>query len=248
MGIPLAVPDRRCVPHISPVGAWLSLVEHSVRDRGVGGSNPLAPTIFLANSRIRTQGSRGVGRFTFLWVHRCRVLAGCRCPWSGRRAGSAVERRKADEHVEQLRALPLRRGGQPNIPLLNESAHLVSQSSEVTQAVLQGRQPFPNQPPHALARHTAALTLAERPGQLLQREADSQRPLNHLDTRDRARRKAPIARRRSRRPTKQPKALIVPKRIGAHAGGARQVVRPKPFVHVAYFRCSTVPLSPVWCS
>ncbi len=27
-----------------PVGAWLSLVEHSVRDRGVGGSNPLAPT------------------------------------------------------------------------------------------------------------------------------------------------------------------------------------------------------------
>src|SRR5689334_17383919 len=28
----------------TPVGAWLSLVEHSVRDRGVGGSNPLAPT------------------------------------------------------------------------------------------------------------------------------------------------------------------------------------------------------------
>ena len=29
---------------VRPVGAWLSLVEHSVRDRGVGGSNPLAPT------------------------------------------------------------------------------------------------------------------------------------------------------------------------------------------------------------
>jgi hypothetical protein len=28
------------------VGAWLSLVERSVRDREVGGSNPLAPTIF----------------------------------------------------------------------------------------------------------------------------------------------------------------------------------------------------------
>ena len=26
------------------VGAWLSLVEHSVRDAEVGGSNPLAPT------------------------------------------------------------------------------------------------------------------------------------------------------------------------------------------------------------
>ena len=32
----------------SDVGAWLSLVEHLVRDQGVGGSNPLAPTIFLA--------------------------------------------------------------------------------------------------------------------------------------------------------------------------------------------------------
>jgi hypothetical protein len=26
------------------IGAWLSLVEHLVRDQGVGGSNPLAPT------------------------------------------------------------------------------------------------------------------------------------------------------------------------------------------------------------
>src|SRR5689334_12377515 len=41
---------RPCSPH---VGAWLSLVEHSVRDRGVGGSNPLAPT----NSAIRSTPS-----------------------------------------------------------------------------------------------------------------------------------------------------------------------------------------------
>jgi hypothetical protein len=31
----------------SLVGAWLSLVERSVRDREVGGSNPLAPTTNL---------------------------------------------------------------------------------------------------------------------------------------------------------------------------------------------------------
>ena len=30
------------------VGAWLSLVEHLVRDQGVAGSNPVAPTIFCA--------------------------------------------------------------------------------------------------------------------------------------------------------------------------------------------------------
>src|SRR5260221_9041657 len=28
----------------SSVGEWLSLVEHLVRDQGVGGSNPLSPT------------------------------------------------------------------------------------------------------------------------------------------------------------------------------------------------------------
>ena len=38
--------SRCCVPYYpSTVGAWLSLVERSVRDREVGGSNPLAPTI-----------------------------------------------------------------------------------------------------------------------------------------------------------------------------------------------------------
>ena len=30
--------------HSSKVGEWLSLVEHLVRDQGVGGSNPLSPT------------------------------------------------------------------------------------------------------------------------------------------------------------------------------------------------------------
>jgi hypothetical protein len=30
----------------SLVGEWLSLVEHLVRDQGVGGSNPLSPTNF----------------------------------------------------------------------------------------------------------------------------------------------------------------------------------------------------------
>ncbi len=29
---------------LTSVGEWLSLVEHLVRDKGVGGSNPLSPT------------------------------------------------------------------------------------------------------------------------------------------------------------------------------------------------------------
>jgi hypothetical protein len=32
--------------YATKVGEWLSLVEHLVRDQGVGGSNPLSPTIF----------------------------------------------------------------------------------------------------------------------------------------------------------------------------------------------------------
>src|SRR6059058_2280254 len=35
------------------VGEWLSLVEHLVRDQGVGGSNPLSPTNFsFFNHRV----------------------------------------------------------------------------------------------------------------------------------------------------------------------------------------------------
>jgi hypothetical protein len=37
------VPAARILLH---VGEWLSLVEHLVRDQGVGGSNPLSPTIY----------------------------------------------------------------------------------------------------------------------------------------------------------------------------------------------------------
>src|ERR1039458_5643395 len=33
-------------------GEWLSLVEHLVRDQGVGGSNPLSPTIFSITYRL----------------------------------------------------------------------------------------------------------------------------------------------------------------------------------------------------
>ena len=35
------------------VGEWLSLVEHLVRDQGVGGSNPLSPTKYLAINQLR---------------------------------------------------------------------------------------------------------------------------------------------------------------------------------------------------
>ena len=37
------------------VGEWLSLVEHLVRDQGVGGSNPLSPTILFYNLQPHTR-------------------------------------------------------------------------------------------------------------------------------------------------------------------------------------------------
>jgi hypothetical protein len=40
-----------------PVGAWLSLVEHLVRDQGVGGSNPLAPTFNPHEQKFKTAAS-----------------------------------------------------------------------------------------------------------------------------------------------------------------------------------------------
>ena len=66
--VPIAVimPKSYCVPRAArvfplkttrstiPVGEWLSLVEHLVRDQGVGGSNPLSPTnkIFVRSGDI----------------------------------------------------------------------------------------------------------------------------------------------------------------------------------------------------
>ena len=44
--------------HRDTVGAWLSLVEHRVRDAGVGGSNPLAPTNFYHHIQITGFESR----------------------------------------------------------------------------------------------------------------------------------------------------------------------------------------------
>ena len=40
----------KCKPMI---GAWLSLVEHCVRDAGVAGSNPVAPIFFIASSAAK---------------------------------------------------------------------------------------------------------------------------------------------------------------------------------------------------
>src|SRR3984885_3749739 len=52
-------------------GEWLSLVEHLVRDQGVGGSNPLSPTIsslclVLLNQAITTK-SQQLHRNRILW-------------------------------------------------------------------------------------------------------------------------------------------------------------------------------------
>ena len=48
-GIDRARPRPAAALSPSKFGEWLSLVEHLVRDQGVGGSNPLSPTIKSRN-------------------------------------------------------------------------------------------------------------------------------------------------------------------------------------------------------
>ncbi len=52
---------------LTSVGEWLSLVEHLVRDQGVGGSNPLSPTNILKQiivlALIPFSGSPQLGSF-----------------------------------------------------------------------------------------------------------------------------------------------------------------------------------------
>src|SRR2546422_10705164 len=57
------IPEAGLQWSFASVGAWLSLVEHSVRDRGVGGSNPLAPTTFLRKASEFTLPGHSVPRF-----------------------------------------------------------------------------------------------------------------------------------------------------------------------------------------
>jgi hypothetical protein len=47
---------QKSLPRPTHVGEWLSLVEHLVRDQGVGGSNPLSPTIFSQASHWISEG------------------------------------------------------------------------------------------------------------------------------------------------------------------------------------------------
>src|SRR5271169_524014 len=58
--------SRHIVPVVavtqSSVGEWLSLVEHLVRDQGVGGSNPLSPTNLSLLSTLFLQPLRGPQR------------------------------------------------------------------------------------------------------------------------------------------------------------------------------------------
>ena len=49
------------------VGEWLSLVEHLVRDQGVGGSNPLSPTNLINFSLILQRNASAP--FRVLEVH-----------------------------------------------------------------------------------------------------------------------------------------------------------------------------------
>jgi hypothetical protein len=44
------------MPDNEYVGEWLSLVEHLVRDQGVGGSNPLSPTIIVSYHLVQPIG------------------------------------------------------------------------------------------------------------------------------------------------------------------------------------------------
>ena len=69
-GAKCARPRPDVVLQLPMFGEWLSLVEHLVRDQGVGGSNPLSPTI-LSHLELTTYAvfeSAGFHRFSVLSV------------------------------------------------------------------------------------------------------------------------------------------------------------------------------------
>jgi hypothetical protein len=51
----------------SNVGEWLSLVEHLVRDQGVGGSNPLSPTNCFQSLAVPPVDPLVLAQVPYLW-------------------------------------------------------------------------------------------------------------------------------------------------------------------------------------
>src|SRR5215475_11653187 len=49
------------------IGAWLSLVEHLVRDQGVGGSNPLAPIFQSSHFSVNCSDRNRSRHSDFSW-------------------------------------------------------------------------------------------------------------------------------------------------------------------------------------
>ena len=72
-------------------GEWLSLVEHLVRDQGVGGSNPLSPTILKIIKLQRKSVSVSRAEAASMWgfcgyvqILRVQVRTRCACGEKGR--------------------------------------------------------------------------------------------------------------------------------------------------------------------
>jgi hypothetical protein len=60
--------QRPLIRSVKPMfGEWLSLVEHLVRDQGVGGSNPLSPTILNTINDLHPPSQAG-GRLLNTWM------------------------------------------------------------------------------------------------------------------------------------------------------------------------------------
>ena len=67
-------------------GMWLSLVEHLVRDQGVGGSNPLSPTNFIKHLQMHEVDHLELAQ---VFYSQC-----SRGAWPGRE--TSLDRRTAD--------------------------------------------------------------------------------------------------------------------------------------------------------
>ena len=91
------------------VGAWLSLVERLVRDQEVGGSNPLAPTIYPLKSLSESTAEGMVLPAVSLSL--CPILE--RCP---KRQAGVAEDRIEDPAPHNCSRTPIRNLNRPTAP------------------------------------------------------------------------------------------------------------------------------------
>jgi hypothetical protein len=122
-----------------------------------------------------------------------------------------------NESLEQSGALASRSFSEDAVPFGEGLAKILAMGSQIAKLGLHVREFACGKRANAMARHFAAIALAENGSQLLDGKTERQRSANQANAREGVRRKEPVAGSGARRGGKQAATLVIAERVGTDA-------------------------------